>query len=66
MWCDQPFSQKNMTIGRTMKVEFRGDSKVGGEGGGGGGGGQNLENFVGNMGVDNMEGWGRARHKIGC
>ena len=49
-----------MTIGRTMKVEFRGDSKVGGEGGG-----QNLENFVGNMGVDNMEGWGRALHKIG-
>ena len=39
MWCDQPFSQTNMTIGRTMKVEFRGDSKVGGEGGGGGGGG---------------------------
>ena len=33
MWCDQPFSQTNMTIGRTMKVEFRGDSKVGGEGG---------------------------------
>ena len=29
------------------------------------GGGQNLENFVGNMGVDNMEGWGRALHKIG-
>ena len=37
MWCDQPFSQTNMTIGRTMKVEFRGDSKVGGEGGVGGG-----------------------------
>ena len=38
MWCDQPFSQTNMTIGRTMKVEFRGDSKVGGGEGGGGGG----------------------------
>ena len=49
MWCDHPFSQRNMTTERMMEVRVGGDKEVG-EGARGGGKSWKMEGGVGNIG----------------